>query len=123
MKIEAIFGGILALIVLGVAVYAIVTGANRNVPPGANGGIETPVGTPISTSARDDLLCKCFGDGFDLAGSNVGVMSAQYRTGFELCRAQIGDDGGCAWTAGWNARLSSRPFEASCRTYLRRGAC
>lgn len=116
MKIEAIFGGALALFVLAVAVYAIING-------GRGGTGAAPIfgpnpDKPVAT--RDEFLCSCFNDGFDLAGSNVGVMSAQYRTGFEYCRAQLGDDGGYAWTAGWNARVSARPFEASCRTYLRR---
>jgi len=48
------------------------------------------------------------------------VISPEYRTGFEQCRARGGVDGGEAWTAGWNARLSAKPYEASCRAYQRR---
>jgi hypothetical protein len=123
MKVEAIFGGILALFILGVAVFAIVSGSKRNDVVVNNGQYSTPTATPVAASTRNDLLCECFNEGFELAGSNVGVMSAQYRTGFEYCRAQLSDEGGCAWTAGWNARLSAKPFEASCRAYLRRGGC
>ena len=76
-----------------------------------------------SASAGGESLCGCFDDGFRLAESNVGVMSAQYRTGFEYCRARLGEPGSCAFTAGWNAALSSRPFEATCRAAIRREGC
>jgi hypothetical protein len=124
MRIEAVFGGILALVVLGVAIYAIVTGTKRPISIDPVPGYETPAPSgPLAGTERDTALCGCFTDGFELAGSNVGVMSAQYRTGFEVCRTQLGEDGGCAFTAGWNARLSAKPFEASCRAYLKRGSC
>lgn len=119
MRIEAVFGGILALFVIGVAIYAILSrgGGNQGpIPPGS--GYETP--GPVSDSDIDRQVCSCFSQGFDLAGSDVGVMSAQYRTGVEVCRNQVGEKGGCAFTAGWNARMSSRPFEASCRAWLNR---
>lgn len=120
MRIEAIFGGILVLFVLVLAAYAILTG---NRPPVVidpiGGGTTAPA--PVTASARDNAICGCFSEGYSLAGSNVGVMSAQYRTGVEVCRSQLGEDGGCAFTAGWNARLSARPFEANCRTYLKKG--
>lgn len=120
MKIEAIFGGILALFVIAVAAYAILTGPGRDrgdddYGRGPGGG--------SSASAGGESLCGCFDDGFRLAESNVGVMSAQYRTGFEYCRARLGEPGSCAFTAGWNAALSSRPFEATCRAAIRREGC
>jgi len=49
------------------------------------------------------------------------VLSPEYRTGFQQCRSRGGVDAGDAWTAGWNSRLSGRPYEASCRAYKRRG--
>lgn len=120
MKIEAVFGGILALFVLAVAAYAIISvnfrGASDDTYVGGSALPQT------GASAEGSGLCQCFEEGFNLAGSNVGVMSSQYRTGFEQCRAVLGVDGGDAWTAGWNARLSSKPYEASCRSYLRRSA-
>jgi hypothetical protein len=121
MRIEAFFGGALALFVLVVAVLAILSNGRRDRGP-EDYGREPVIGQPAQ-SGRDDMICACFNDGFALAGQNVGVMSSQYRTGFEYCRAQLGEDGGCAWTAGWNAQLSSRPFDASCRTFLRRPTC
>lgn len=114
MRIEAIFGGALALLVVGVAVYALTRGPGA--PPPSDGPGPPPPDEVVETP---DPLCQCFEDGFDLAGSDVGVMSAQYRTGFEQCRARLGTKGGEAWTAGWNARLSSQPWQATCRAYLK----
>ncbi len=122
MKIEAIFGGVLALFVLAVAVYALVS-----TQIGSPGGVIDP-GTPVGPGdgydqiAEEDAVCQCFNEAFKLAGSNVAVTSSQYRTGFEQCRAILGVNGGDAWTAGWNARLSAKPYEASCRSYSRRAA-
>jgi hypothetical protein len=113
MKIEAIFGGVLALFVLAVAAYALLT-ARLPGPPGPPA--PPPPGGVFDADAG---LCQCFDEGFKLAGSNVGVMSSQYRTGFEQCRAILGPTGGDAWTAGWNARVSAKPFESSCRSWLR----
>jgi hypothetical protein len=122
MKIEAVFGGILALFVLAVAAYAILTGSGRN-GGGGDYGREPGSETGASGGGGGESLCGCFDDGFKLAESHVGVMSAQYRTGFEYCRARLGEPGSCAFTAGWNAALSSRPFEATCRAAIRREGC
>jgi hypothetical protein len=119
MKIEAIFGGILALFVLAVAAYAIISVNFRDSYDDADSHISV---LPQTAASESSGLCQCFEEGFKLAGSNVGVMSSQYRTGFEQCRAVLGAAGGDAWTAGWNARLSAKPYEASCRSYLRRAA-
>ena len=122
MKIEAIFGGIAGVFVLFLVIYALAStqfGGGVTNPGKVNnggGGVAT-----ISSNAGDsDGVCECYNEAFKLAGSNVGVMSAQYRTGFEQCRAIRGVEGGDAWTAGWNARLSSKPYEASCRAYRKR---
>jgi hypothetical protein len=126
LKVEAIFGGVLALVVLGVALYSIATttlgGAIGG--PGGGGPTTTPVVssgmTPTLTAASgQDLICECYNNAFQLAGK-AKVLSPEYRTGFEQCRARGGVDGGDAWTAGWNARLSAKPYEASCRAYKRR---
>ncbi len=121
--IEAIFGGILALVVLGAALYMI---SDANFLGRGRGSQTPPVITPPTTGtdsggyvSGEDVLCQCFDQAFDLAGEDVGVMSSQYRTGFESCRAVAGAQGGDAWTAGWNARISSKPFQASCSAYLR----
>ncbi len=122
LKIEALFGGILALVVLGVAIYAV---ANTSFGPRGNsqGGVFTSsnVSNPVisASASGQDLICECYNDAFQMAGK-VKVLSPQYRTGFEQCRARAGVDGGDAWTAGWNARLSAKPYEASCRSYKRR---
>lgn len=120
-SVEAIFGGILALVVLGAAIFMVAGGQWGGGAPSPPGPVAPPPGGGSSTgSAGADVLCQCFDQAFDLAGDNVGVMSSQYRTGFESCRAVAGARGGDAWTAGWNARLSSKPFQASCSAWLRR---
>lgn len=111
MKIEAIFGGLLALLVLVVAVIAILS---FRPPVTTKPGPTDPSG-PVVEAGNE--VCDCFDKGFDLAGKGVDVLSSQYRTGFELCRAIAQQEGADAWTAGWNARLSSKPYEASCRRY------
>jgi len=119
LKIEALFGGILALVVLGVALYAIAdttfggTGKPDTVAVKPDGATPT-----FDAATTQDLICQCYDEAFSLAGK-VEVISPEYRTGFEQCRARAGVDGGDAWTAGWNARLSARPYEASCRSYKR----
>ena len=128
LKVEAIFGGLLAVVVLGVALYSIANtsfggtiGGGPGSNPGNNGVSPTSsTMTPTLTAATgQDLICQCYDEAFGLAGK-VTVISPEYRTGFEQCRARGGVDGGDAWTAGWNARLSAKPYEASCRSYKRR---
>ena len=126
LQIEALFGGVLALVVIAVAVFAV---ANTSVN-GASKSADKPEAVPVTTHANlkpvalksetdADLVCECYDKAFSLA-SNVNVLSPEYRTGFEQCRARAGVDGGDAWTAGWEARLASRPYEASCKSYKRR---
>lgn len=123
LKVEALFGGLLALVVLGVALYAIANTSFSGAGPARQPTVvvttsgETPILTAEATGQT--LICECYDAAFDLAGK-VDVVSPEYRTGFEQCRARGGVDGGDAWTAGWNARLSAKPYEASCRSYQRR---
>ncbi len=121
-NIEAIFGGVLALAVLAAAIFMVAgNGWNTTRPlPGSGGAPTTPSdGGPIVEASAGNVYCQCYDQGFALAGKDVGVMSSQYRTGFESCRAIGGSEGGEYWTAGWNARLSAKPFQASCRAYER----
>ncbi|MEX0645399.1 MAG: hypothetical protein WD076_08810 [Parvularculaceae bacterium] len=64
------------------------------------------------------LICQCYNKASKLATSEVGVMSAQYRSGQQECRATLNERGGNAWTAGWNASLSSDRQTANCSAYL-----
>ncbi len=70
-------------------------------------------------SGDPEGLCQCYDQAFKLAGANLSVLSSQYETGFVTCRNLYGVKGSTAWTDGWNARRSAKPFEASCRRYLR----
>jgi|GEM_PF-1322931 len=127
LQIEALFGGVLALVVIAVAVYAV---ANTSVSGAGRTGAEPIEAVPIKThadlktislaSTQDaDLVCECYDKAFSLA-SATSVLSAEYRTGFEQCRARAGVNGGDAWTAGWDARKHARPYEASCKSYKRK---
>ena len=119
-RIEALFGGVLALFIIVAAVVALVS------VPGARGGGKPAKAKkdPLATVAQirssgASVICQCYDGGFALAGSNVDVMSSQYRTGYEQCRALGDKKAANAWTDGWNARLSAKPYEASCRAYRR----
>ena len=120
-NIDRIFvGGVIIVFIVALAIYALMNaqlgGPAAPQPGGPVVGIPTTPGDGVSAGGN---VCQCYDQAFRLAGSGVEVTSAQYRTGFEQCRAVYGQDGSDAWTAGWNARLSSRPFEATCRNYLR----
>ncbi|MBI1391342.1 MAG: hypothetical protein GC152_01250 [Alphaproteobacteria bacterium] len=121
-RIEAVFGGVLVLLVIAAAIVALVNmpggrGPGDHYAGGGNG--ELPQILPVGPIGANEYVCPCFESAFELAGSSVDVMSSQYRTGYEQCRAVGSSAGADAWTAGWNARLSARPFEASCRSYVR----
>lgn len=128
LQIEALFGGALALFVI-IAVGVALT--NSGITRRPNPAVETdpvPVSANVdlskialASSDPSDLVCECYDKAFSLA-TKVDVESSEYRTGFVQCRARAGVDGGQAWTAGWNARLANRPFEASCRAYRRRNS-
>ena len=123
MKIEAIFGGVLALLILGIAFFVIATTSFEG-PKSQKPAIVTSaaqVAIPAVAADASELICQCYDQGRELAGKGVDVMSSQYRSGFEQCRAVADVKGGDAWTAGWNARLSAKPYEASCRRYKKSG--
>lgn len=118
--IEQVFLGVLALVLVFAAIYFFVRGGRGDEIAPPTGPIVTLPGDPGSLPpSAEDVLCQCFNQGRDLAGKDVGVMSSQYRTGFESCRAVGGARGGEAWTAGWNSRVSAKSFQASCRAWMR----
>lgn len=128
LQIEALFGGALALLVIAAVIVAVantgITGKRGvshldedAVPVSASADLKTI--TLAANTADSDLVCECYDKARSLA-SAVDVLSSEYRTGFEQCRARAGIDGGEAWTAGWNARIAGRPYEASCKSYKRR---
>jgi len=139
--VEAMFLGLAAIVVVIAVVFvafttnlggisaAVGTGsANTNVTitdvsPGSTGTvgtIQSVSGTPSATRVNGDVICACYNEGFELAGKTDNVQSAVYRTGFSQCRALGSVEGGNAWTAGWEARRTGRPFEATCKAYKRR---
>ena len=129
-KIEAYFLGGLAFIVFGVVLFAALNTKFGNSANAGNRPVITQthstksggyVQTAINNGQNADLICSCYNDGYELAGRNKDVQSTAYRTGFTQCRSLASVEGGNAWTAGWEARLSGRAFEASCKAYKRRG--
>ncbi len=105
-----------------------ITNSNTNVTitdvyPGSKGTvgtIQSVNSAPSATRVRGDVICACYNEGFELAGKTDNVQSAAYRTGFSQCRALGSVEGGNAWTAGWEARRTGRPFEVTCKAYKRR---
>ena len=114
-KIEALFGGLLVLFIVGVVAFAALTGRFGGTGGGFGGGGPTPGGSASAPMTE----CGCFDRGFDLAES-YDVQSAEYSTHFVLCRETLGEKGGRAFTAGWNARISPKPWEATCEAWMRR---
>ena len=122
--IEAFFLGLLAVVVFGGVLFAAVTtqfGKGGGASAGTTNNLGSAGTSTISVSGgNSDIVCQCFDAGFTLAKSVKNPESSAYRTGFTRCRDLGGYDGGAAWTAGWEARKSGRPYEASCKAYKRR---
>ncbi len=122
MKIEMIFGGILALLVVAAAAFFMINASGSGSAQAAVAKRIDPI--DAIGSAGGDVICQCYDAAFDLAGRaadvagrQINVMNSRYETGYSQCRA-IGDRAGAdAWTAGWNAQLAKKPYEGSCRRY------
>jgi len=119
---ELVFGALAVITVA--AVLQVTFSRNRGghefavvEPGGGNPVMHAASVQPANVSTAD--ICECYAEGFELHGKGVDVLSSQYATGFKMCRYLMGVDGGDAWTAGWNARASARPYETSCRAYRR----
>ncbi|MGE0410187.1 MAG: hypothetical protein AB7P23_13120, partial [Amphiplicatus sp.] len=70
-------------------------------------------------------ICQCYDEAFKSAATGIGVLSTEFRAGFDYCRGGLGSAGGEAWVAGWNNRLSGgakgcvfyRDSKALCNIY------
>lgn len=113
-RIEVIFGSLLALFIVGALAYAGLSG--RFTGGGGSGGA-----TRVAVGQSQMSLCGCYDKGFDLAEDN-DVLSSEYSTHFVLCRETLGEAGGRYFTAGWKARQSGKPWEATCEAFERGGA-
>ena len=122
MKLEMLFGGLLALFVLGAAMFFAVSFPTSGEPQTAADATQSgdQDARPPIEAVRASYVCQCFDNGFALAGTGVDVTSAQYREGYEQCRAIAYPQAGDAWTAGWNARLSDGADQADCLFYWRK---
>jgi len=128
-NIEAYFLGFLALVVAGVIIFAGMTtkfGGSNNASAGTSKGSvtvsnSTTSGSVAANSSQKDVICSCYDAAFKLADQvKRDPTSSAYRTGFSQCRTLGGYEGGAAWTAGWEARISERNYETSCKAYKRR---
>lgn len=130
MRGEAMFGGVLAIMVVllaGFAVWSFERDRIGDFRPGYNTGQSD---RPYLTSIADDeaiipgqgltdasYICQCFDDAKVVSSEGVDAEPARYRTGLIQCRSIGGEDAAQAWTAGWNAALSSAPWERTCLRY------
>lgn len=124
MKIEAIFGGILALFVVALGAAALFAGGGKSY-----GNDRTPVADAVAgaavhpldvlraerTSSRDKI-CVCLREGRAYGAQGLGPNSADYATGYSMCRDLAGDSAAEAWTAGFET-AGARPL--SCNRFLR----
>jgi hypothetical protein len=113
-RIEIVFAAGLALLLaaLGAARFFADSGAAAP-PPGA----KIQAARFEAAGAGDMSLCRCFTDGFDLAAKKLSANSPEYRTGYSLCRATLGVDGGRYWTAGFNEGAAGRRWGRNCRAW------
>ncbi|MEL6362165.1 MAG: hypothetical protein AAFR21_13890 [Pseudomonadota bacterium] len=129
MKIEAMFGGLLALAVVAVAVIAMFSlepsggsygGSDRDFAGSKFDKIEADLDKVLlaEQASFPDKTCQCFEAARNIAYEGVPANSSRYRTGYTQCSALVAD-GGDAWTAGWNAAVGGKAARATCRQYLR----
>lgn len=124
MRGEGLFGGLMALLVAGLVVYA-VTDWKRG-ERGYDRGQTAPVDRPYLAylTGDDDLpepgltdastVCQCFDEAKLIASEGTDAEPARYRTGLIQCRSLGQEEAADAWTAGWNAALASEPWEKTC---------
>jgi hypothetical protein len=66
-------------------------------------------------------LCVCYRNGFSAGASKPPIAASDYETGYSLCRSNLTppEDGGRAWTTGFNNAKASAWSKRSCNWYLR----
>lgn len=126
-RIELIFGGILVLAVIAAGSLVLFQNGFSLPAVGGQGGsayARTPAGADsdptVFTGVREADLCTCYETGFVRGSESGDIESVAYRGGFSSCRAQLGADGGNAWTEGWINGVDNRLSQRSCRFYLKR---
>ena len=148
MRGEAIFGAVMAVMVLALAGFAVwsfekdrFAGFDRYDGRYDDGTPERPYLASLSRADRpgdglaragDNLalagdgqtdastVCQCFDEAKTIAGEGVDAEPARYRTGLTQCRSLGGPTAAAAWTAGWNAALSSAPWDKTCLRFKAR---
>ena len=130
-RIEAIFGGVLLLFVIG-AMSFVFFERTGGVSLGKDTGKEKT--RVVAAAAEEEFepavftgdytedMCSCFEQGFSWGGKNLSIQSVQYKSGYASCRTALGVDGGNAWTSGWALGEEGKITQRNCRLYLKRVA-
>lgn len=127
-RIEVIFGGILVLAVIAAGSLVLFQNGFQLPSIGASQPGSAYARTPAQDSAdptvftgvRETDLCTCYETGFARGSESGDIESVAYRGGFSSCRAELGADGGNAWTEGWINGADNRLTQRSCRLYMKR---
>ncbi|GGD15441.1 hypothetical protein [Aquisalinus flavus] len=127
-RIEVIFGGILVLAVIAAGSLVLFQNgfALPSLAPGQGGSAYARTATPtmsepaVFTGLRETDLCTCYETGFVRGNESGDIESVAYRGGFSSCRAELGAEGGNAWTEGWINGVDNRLSQRSCRFYMKR---
>ena len=123
MKIEAIFGGVLALLVVAITAAFLLTKT-----PGIDSANAAPAvaiaGHPLDILrtagvSTDTKICECLKQGRSYGAQGLGPNSAEYATGYTMCRDLAGPAAADAWSVGFET-AGARPL--SCRRFLGSGS-
>lgn len=126
MKIEAIFGGVLALLVVVFAAYAL---ANSGIGHTASAAQPTYSQAALDRHARkpklerigdgeDSVECQCYAAAYN-RNLREDPMGAAYRNGYLTCQSQGQLPAAKAWELGWND-AGAKPTALSCDHVLRK---
>lgn len=122
MKIEAIFGGILAL--FAVAFFAALLFTRGPAVSSASAASTRVAAVPahpldvlLDAGMSDDAkVCECLKQGRVYGARGLGPSSSEYTTGYSMCRDLAGQEASLAWSVGFES-AGNRPM--SCRRFRR----
>lgn len=129
-KIEAIFGGVLLLFVVGaISLVAFDRMGMPTMGQGAGARNVTRASTIVLNEDNEPSVfsgnfnqdvCTCYENGFSTGGQQLPIQSVQYKSGYSSCRSALGVAGGEAWTQGWALGQKGKLTQRSCKIYLKR---
>lgn len=122
-RIEVIFGGILVLAVIAAGSFVLFQNGfsfpSINSAP-TRAAHAAPADDAVFTGVRETDLCTCYETGFQKGTERLSIESVDYRGGYSSCRAELGPEGGEAWTEGWTNGASNKLAQRSCRLFLKK---